>query len=260
MEKRSDAVEGEKGNGRFPDAEINMNVRRVIYSGLLLGICGVCGFTLLYATRNQERMSRAGLGFKVGNLATSPKKPKALPLAGVPNLEPTNKPGAVSHYRWKIGGTSPDGNMVFADWEQGHLSLLSDYGFMLINEGTYEHPKAVFLLGYRQQKRITSFRSFAGFKQALKGIPSGTQVYLHTVCTSGTAPGVDEKIWKAVGNAFQKAHLLFNADDHVMYCICGEGADPYPNVPAELKTAYVRLYGRASFDAHSGGAQKPTEQ
>ncbi len=193
---------------------VDMNIRRVIYSGLLLGSCGVCGFVLLHATRKQEHVSGLGLNAKVLNFAESPKEPEAVPLAGVPIGEPTNKSRAITHYKWKIGGPTSEGNIVFADWEQGHLDLLSDYGFMLINEGTYEHPKAVYLLGYRQQKRITAFHTFAKFKEALKGIPSGTRVYLHTVCTAGTAPGVDEKTWKAVGSAFHETYLRFNADDN----------------------------------------------
>jgi hypothetical protein len=141
-------------------------------------------------------------------------------------------PEADYNYTWKVGGPAPDGKVVFADWEPqtpgstvtrngARIYLLSDYGFMLINEGSYKHPKAVYLLGFLKQKKIRVFRSFVEFKNALRDIPRGSKVCHHDVCTAGTAPGIDyERTWKTIKQAFKRAHLKFNEEDNVSYCVC----------------------------------------
>jgi len=69
---------------------------------------------------------------------------------------------------WKAGGPTKEGNFVFLEWRPGEmfgsrLFLLSDYGFALINEGAYEHPKVVYALGFLKQKKVETYRTLAAF-------------------------------------------------------------------------------------------------
>jgi hypothetical protein len=170
-----------------------------------------------------------------------------LPCLGSAVEQRPNGPDQV--FTWKAGGLMPDGNVLFADWDKrARIYLLSDYGFMMVNAGSELHPKPAYLLGFLKQKRVEVCRTFPQFQAALKRIPRGARVYHYTVCTAGTAPGVSWRAYVPVERAFRKGHLKFNPERHIMYECCGEGADPRPDYPPELKANYRKVFG-----ARSGG-------
>lgn len=191
--------------------------------------------------------------------SVSPPSSVSAPRNKVQNTDSISASETEKNFTWQVGGPTPEGPLLFAKWRPDELGaniyVLSDYGFMLLNEGSHERPKAVYLLGFLKQKKIKVFRAFADFAAALKEIPRGTKVYCHTVCTAGTAPGIGEKISNQVERAFHRAGLKYNEEDHVMYCAGGEFADPYPSVPRALKVNFVRLYGAAAWKAHSSGEE-----
>jgi hypothetical protein len=230
-----------------------MTNRRRTFAFAIIAACGVWGLLLLHTVRRQVWLSRTGSTLRRQDAGATPQTspPLQLKQADLRSRNTTDSPILESHFTWHVGGPTPEGDFVFADWEAGHLALLSDYGFMLINEGTYEHPKAIYLLGYRNQKRVRVCRSLPAFKKALKDIPRNTKVYLHTVCTTGTYPGMHAETWEPIESAFRAAHLRFDKEDCVRYCICDPSADPYPDVPRKLRPAYVHLYGEATFVAHA---------
>jgi hypothetical protein len=168
----------------------------------------------------------------------------------------TIKPASEELYTWSLGATDERGNFIFAamhrDMPGLHKKhLISDYGFILLNEGTYDHPKPVYALGSLKAKRVEVFRSFTNFRKALSRLPHKADVYEYTVCTSGSAPGVTEKTWTAVVRAFRKAHLKYHdGEDYINSCYHGEGADPRPDARPELKKHYIRVYGEAAYKSH----------
>lgn len=178
--------------------------------------------------------------------------------AVVGHAEPPSNPPAVEHLKftlsvggWNLGATDAKGNYIFAG-ENARIHLLSQFGFMFLNEGTYEHPKPAYALGFLKEKKVIVMRSIAALQAELKKIPRKSRVYLYDVCTAGTAPGVGGKPWKAVTRAFRKAHLKFSEDDCIRHCTCPESDldSRIPDAFPGIKDGYIRVYGRDRYIKH----------
>ena len=230
--------------------------RGLFYLGIACAVIGVVAWWLLPAPRETDpriRSSSDPIDAQVGpSPTTSSATEEAVEIEILKNSYAE---------KWKLGGPTKDGNCLFVNWRPGpgngaKIYLLTDYGFMLINEDC-RHPRPIYLLGFMKERKVEAYRTFSEFRRALRRIPRGSKVYLHTTCTSGTSEGVGEKTLRDVDRAFRKAHLKYNEEDHIMYDICGEGADPLPNIPKQFKAYFVRVYGEKAFAAHYIGRPRP---
>lgn len=227
--------------------ESEVNVRRSVIFVILVAGCSWLGSALLRSRAipaPTPRVSAASRATVNAALILEPTEPP-------PNAGAAERSDGEEKFTWKVGGPTAEGNFLFADWEpgvhfEGPIYLLSGYGFMLISEGSYRHPKPAYLLGFRKQRKVKVYRSFSEFNRALKEIPRGTTVHHHDKCTAGTAPGVHEATWRKIRRPFKSAHLRF-IEDSVMYCYCAEGAAVRPSFPNELTANYQRLSKSVHF-------------
>lgn len=244
-----------------------MNIKRMLPVFVLIVGCGILGCLLLTLSTYPSSAKRTDIlsahrehtmDIHTTGLTADEPPPDGQPRRSIEREEQPNT--------WKSGGTLQNGKFVLLNWRpdsmgdpgSGCAYLLSDYGFVLLNEGTYSHPKVVYLLGFLKEKRVDAYRSFKAFQSALKKLPRGSKVYRHDICTSGTAPGIGETTVANVNRAFRKAHLIFNDEKSVRYCLCGPELPP--NCPEELEPTVVRLYGKTSLQRSVGAiAEKPVD-
>lgn len=106
----------------------------------------------------------------------------------------------------------------------GPVLLKTDYGLMVVNEGTTKRPKLLIVLASAKGKRVENLDSLAAFRAGLARLPKGAKLYVYDRCTSSCSDGLPRSAWSQVRAVCRKARVrLMNADRPFLTCVAEPG-------------------------------------
>ena len=130
----------------------------------------------------------------------------------------------IQAFQLKAGDKAASGNLVLYVFHQAKsrkpilAELTTDYGFMVINIGSEEQPKARYRLGCRLAATIQDFDTLSTFVAALAKLPKGSVLHQYDKCTIPTSWGIDFNHSNFAATCERLGLVL--AEERQMTCTC----------------------------------------
>jgi len=122
----------------------------------------------------------------------------------------------------KIRNRAASGNLIIhvftVENQPVPVELTTDFGFMLFNLGTKEHPKPLYRVAFRNAASVQDFDTLSAFLSALRKLPTNSILYRYDSCSVSTSHdlGFD---WDKFERTCKKLHLELPENPRLT-CIC----------------------------------------